>query len=380
MRRGDFDAAELVVIDAFVDAALLVSDRDGATADAGAVIQVRHEALLRQWPPLRDAIETDRADLQLRSELERLAADWQHGGVDESYLLRGHRLALVERWASDNEADLGRLSGASSRPAGRGPSTRLAADRRAYNRLRLLSCGLAVLLLMATVAGVTAWRQNDKAQQQARLASSRQLESEANRLLDTQPDVAILAGLQSMSLARDEGSRPSAPLITALSQVTHASRLLNGHAGRVAGVAFSPDGRLLASSASDGTVHLWDTATGRPQGDPLAGPAAGTTRVAFSPDGRLVAAGGGDGTVRIWETATGQPHGQPLAGGESTLNDVAFSPDGSLLASADSDGSVRLWDVGSGLPHGQPLNGPDQPGALAVAFSPDGAVVATGSD
>ena len=84
IHRGDLDPDETAVVDAFIDARLLTSD--------GSRIEVAHEALLRQWGPLRDAIEEARAWLSLRSELERLTADWQHAHQDDSFLVRGTRL------------------------------------------------------------------------------------------------------------------------------------------------------------------------------------------------------------------------------------------------------------------------------------------------
>ncbi|WP_017719520.1 WD40 domain-containing protein [Kamptonema formosum] len=151
-------------------------------------------------------------------------------------------------------------------------------------------------------------------------------------------------------------------------------RQLSGHENSVNSVAFSPNGKILASGSRDNTVRLWDVATGR-QLQQLSGHKDSVYSVAFSPDGKILASRSGK-TVQLWDAATGRELRQ-LSGHENSVESVAFSPDGKILASGSSDKTVRLWDVATGSElrqlsgHGSSVN--------SVAFSPDGKILASGN-
>jgi hypothetical protein len=118
---------------------------------------------------------------------------------------------------------------------------------------------------------------------------------------------------------------------------------LEGHSGEVWSVAWSPDGKTLASGSSDQTVKLWDTATGKLL-TTLQGHNDVVASVAWSPDGKILASGSSDKTVKLWEAATGKPL-TTLEGHTGTVYSVAWSPDGKTLASGAGDKKVKLWET-----------------------------------
>jgi len=162
-------------------------------------------------------------------------------------------------------------------------------------------------------------------------------------------------------------------------------RVLTGHTGQVNTVTAAPDGSWLATGGNDGTVRIWDVATGQERAT-LVHRTRRTdwvNAVAIAPDGSWLATGGSDGTVRIWDVATGQQRATlsrrervALTRSTSPVSAVAVAPDGSWLGEASFGGTVRIWNVATR--HEQTLT--RRAGAMsALAVTPDGTRLAAAS-
>ncbi|KAF7982120.1 hypothetical protein HWV62_29841 [Athelia sp. TMB] len=158
-------------------------------------------------------------------------------------------------------------------------------------------------------------------------------------------------------------------------------QMFEGHTGWVVSVAFSPDGRRIASGSYDRSVRVWDAETGALIAGPFEGHTDYVTSIAFSPDGQRIASGSDDGSVRVWHAETGALFAGPFEHNISNVYvmSVAFSPDGRIIASGLGDGTVQLWDAHEGTPIAEPFKG--HTGSVnSVAFSPDGRCIVSGSD
>jgi RNA polymerase sigma factor (sigma-70 family) len=239
--------------------------------------------------------------------------------------------------------------------------------------------------------------------------------------------LAVSPDGRSLALAMGMGSPPKQPGYTEMRLYSvpdwKERRRWRSHDGDDAGrcsVAFSPDGKTIATGGADGNVRRWDAATGkeiRPVIEPVqshsqnvfyldpdtlvtfgwqqtvklwdaatgkpklafAGAELGVRAVAYSPDGRHVAVGGGDAPIRVWDAASGKQFAQ-LRDGRSDVTSLDFGPDGKWVVSADGDGGVQLWDWAKGGAPIKRFSGQGSGMHRPAVFSPDGKSIATGDE
>lgn len=147
---------------------------------------------------------------------------------------------------------------------------------------------------------------------------------------------------------------------------------LEGHAAACCGVAFGPDGRLLASAAEDGEVRVWEVKTGK-QLSTLKGRKVWTLGLAFDAGGKALMAVGTDGVVRRWNVGAKRAEAVQLKGVEN-VRSLSLAPDLKTLATSDPDGNIVLWDSRTGR---RLARLPEQEAPVALSFSPDGTRLAS---
>jgi WD40 repeat protein len=360
---GPDPAAAAVVLARLTEARLVTADADN--------VQVAHEAVIRSWPRLRGWLADDRAFVHLRRRLTEAAAEWDRDGREEASLYRGARLAAWEGRELDrlNERELAFLTASRAQQAGQ--------RRAARRRVRQVVAALIAVVTAVSVAAALALTQAQQARTERDLAQSRRLAADARSQADLDPELTLLLAGRAFRTA----ATPEAEAMLRQATLDSRQRLaLRLGPGKVCGVAFSPDGRRLATSGADGTLRVWDTRTWR---DPLVlhGPRTEAWSPAFSPDGGRVAAVWLDGTVRVWDLAAGAVGATVLRGHKGEVWGLAFAPDGRRLATAGQDGTVRVWRA-DGHPSRvlrsptRMLGSPTR--MLGVTFSPDGALLAAG--
>jgi WD40 repeat protein len=151
-------------------------------------------------------------------------------------------------------------------------------------------------------------------------------------------------------------------------------RVLYGRMESVTRVAFSPNGRTLASASQDGTICFWDVSSG--QETRVLKTGCTVWSIAFTPDGKILASGGPDKLVSLRDVSSGQLRGT-LTGHQGQIRTLAISPDGKTLASGGDNDAVRLWNLDTGV---ELTNFPVRGTTTTMGFSPDGSILASGAN
>ncbi|CAE6442129.1 unnamed protein product [Rhizoctonia solani] len=159
---------------------------------------------------------------------------------------------------------------------------------------------------------------------------------------------------------------------------TFRNELLCGHTESVYSVSYSPLGNMLVSGSRDCTIRLWNPHSGRQMGGPLRGHSDYVYSAVFSPRANIVASGSDDKTIQLWDVKCGAPIGDKLRGHSGRIYSVAFSPTGTHIVSGSLDRTLRVWDAECGTTIVGPLEGCNC-GVYTVSFSLDGSQIVSGS-
>ncbi len=331
------------VLDALVEARLL-------TADDGSV-EVAHEALLREWPRMRNWLEEERESRRLEAHLRVSAQEWAAGGRDPGDLYRGARLSALLDWQTGHPGELGPGEDefvAASRTAS---DRELQAQRLRNRRLRALAAGIFALLVLAMAAGGAALLQRGSARREARVALARQLGAEA--VSEPRIDRAMLLAREAVDLS--PSTQTDGTLLATLLRAPAAIATFSSPDGfRPQALSVSPDGRTLAVSDNGANVRYYNLPTRTLRA---------TTRsfgfsnpVAYTRDGsRLVGVAGN--TLEIENARTFKPIGglayDPFYASSATRTEAEVDGNGRLdLAEASqlkngSDGPAFIdqWNL-----------------------------------
>lgn len=371
------------VVELLTEARLLTID-DGN-------LQIAHEALLHRWPRLRRWIEESRDDLRVRQKITHATEEWAGDDRDEDLLYRGTPLLTALEWDARNPNQLGTTEQAflslSREKMDAAELMEQTKERRSRQLRRNALVALSLLLICTTVASVSAYMAFREAQVNEALAEKATSEAEARFTgalgaaafghVEEDPRLALVLAAESMSRNSDGAFSfdTRAALVSARHRLFQGGPFLFGSplvAGQALAIALNPQGSILAVAGVDGSVDLIDTASRQYLLRGVRDHVGGVRDLVFSPDGRQLVSSGTDGSLRLWRAdRTSNWSSTELAMTSEVIPDVDFHPDGKSVVSANDDGTVMRWFLDGRTSLDPPL-ATGLVGFNAIAISSDG--------
>ncbi len=341
-----------------------------------ATVSLAHDTLPLHWEQLRQWMQEDRDFLLWRQRLRTALTEWIRAQKDEGALMRGSFLDAAAAWLAARPDD---LNPGEEEFIGESLALRTRERLVRETRQRRIIMSLAAGFLIAVSLTIVAVVQRGRARHASQEALSSKLAALATLYSADRLDLALLLSSEAQRAGSTQDARRI--FLGGLINSSHLETFLHGHSRWVSGVAFSPDGRILASCSDDKTIILWDVEARKLIEPRLVGHADEVLSVAFSPDGKTLASGSKDGTIILWDIKERRQLGDPLishaADVRGSVLSVAFSPDGKMLASGNEDKTIVLWDVGARKMI-EPRIAEQENAVSSVAFSPDSKTLAAG--
>ena len=354
------------VIDRFGAARLLTFDRNPTTRQP--TVEVAHEALLRHWPRLRDWVEEAGHELELRARLTASAADWEKSSRDPGELYRGARLVAVEDWAERGDltvAERSFLVASLDRRAEEIEAERsqLEAEIRTNRRLRTALGAVAVVLIVALVAGFLAVDQRNKARDEtvrAEQARGRSLAVSAEEQLPVDRSLALLLAVEASSLDQSDATRASLLETLGGDAQPFTRTVIPTPAAGYISLALSPDGSTAIGKRNAGPIDIVDLESRTVTAAGLEAPPSLSAGIDISDDGRLVVVSGdakatGGTAAIVYSIADAsevlrieRPVVDVPGRDFGYLHQAVFAPGSEEIVMSEPDGVISVLDADSG--------------------------------